>query len=188
MERLLKILALEDRDANFELCKRHVLKHYPNAMFTRASNETEFLEKLGWSSYDLVIADYHLPGYNGLTALLHVKEHHPGLPFIFLTGNLRSEEESANAILRGANGYVLKDNLHKLHEHVSTVLTAVAENKALLEKVKSVENERRLKLQKAIGLLEQAADFPARNQIIDLLKSDLLTKPLKNVNRYSAGE
>lgn len=177
MERLLKILALEDRKADFELSKRHLLKHYPNAMFTRASNESEFLEKLSWANYDLVIADYHLPGYNGLTALLHVKEHHPGLPFIFLTGNLRSEEESAKAILHGANGYVLKDNLSHLYEHVTNVLGEAAAKNAELEKIKAIESERRLRLQKAIGLLEQAAEFPTRDQIIELLQSDLLTKP-----------
>lgn len=181
MERLLKILALEDRNADYELCKRHLLKHYPNALFTRAANETEFLDKLSWANYDLVISDFHLPGYNGLTALLHVKEHHPTLPFIFLTANLSSEEDSANAILQGANGYVLKDNLDHLHEHVENVLKAAAENNAVLEKLKEADNERRFKLQKAIGLLEQAEGFATRDEIIELLQSDLAAKLSGNV-------
>jgi len=183
MDRLLKILALEDRNADYALCKRHLLKHYPNAMFTRAANETEFLEKLSWANYDLVISDYHLPGYNGLAALLHVKEHHPELPFIFLTGNLSSEEESAGAILQGANGYLLKDNLKKLHLHVESVLATVAEKNAKLEKIKVAGNEQRFQLQKAIGLLEQADDFPTRSQIIKLLQSGLSSKLSAYVNK-----
>lgn len=188
MDRLLKILVLEDRTADYELCKRHLLKNFPNAMFTRAANETEFLNKLSWANYDLVISDYHLPGYNGLEALLHVKEHHPGLPFIFVTGNLSSEEEAAGAILQGANGYVLKDNLNKLHEHVKSVLDSMAEKSALLEKLKAAENEHRFRLQKAIGLLEQAKDFSTRNQIIELLQKDLAYKRLSYDDKQAAAK
>lgn len=187
MEGLLKILTLEDRSADYQLCKRHLLKHYPDAMFTWAANEQEFLEKIGWANYDLIISDYHLPGYNGLEALLYVKENHPGLPFIFLTGDLSNEEESANAILSGANGYVLKENLKTLHEHVAKVMAEAADQRADLAKVKAAETEHRFRLQKAIGLLEQASDFSTRNQIIDLLRSDLAAKtPDDDDRRFTA--
>lgn len=173
MDRLLKILVLEDRKADFELCKRYLLREIPNAMFTRAANETEFLEKVARASYDLVIADYNLPDYNGLQALLHVKEHFAHLPFIFLTGTLNSEEKSATAILQGANGYVLKDNISSLYRHVEKAIVASEEEKKLAEKRKAEMAERNLSLQKAIGLLQQSHDFAKRNQIIELIEKGI---------------
>jgi len=156
MDRLLKILVLEDRKADFELCKRYLLREIPNAMFTRAANEEEFLEKIARASYDIVIADYNLPGYNGLQALLHVKEHFAHLPFVFLTGTLNSEEKSATAILQGANGYVLKDNISTLYRHVEQAIKTSEEEKRRADIRKAEISERNMSLQKAIGLLQQS--------------------------------
>lgn len=174
MDRLLKILVLEDRKADFELCKRHLLREIPNAMFTRAANETEFLEKVARGSYDLVIADYNLPDYNGLQALLHVKEHFGHLPFIFLTGTLNSEEKSATAILQGANGYVLKDNISSLYRHVEKAIKASEQEQKIAEKRKAEIAERNMSLQKAVGLLRQSDDFANRDQIIGLIENSKL--------------
>lgn len=175
MDRLLKILVLEDRKADFELCKRYLLREIPNAMFTRAANETEFLEKVARGSYDLVIADYNLPDYNGLQALLHVKEHFAHLPFIFLTGTLNSEEKSATAILQGANGYVLKDNISSLFHHVEKAIEASEQEKKRAEQRKAEVAERNMCLQKAIGLLQQSHDFANRDQIISLIENGIAT-------------
>ena len=171
MEGIIKILALEDRLADFELSKRQVIRKLPNVLFTRAANEEEFLTKLQQASYDLIIADYHLPDYNGLTALLYVKEHYPELPFIFLTGALNNEEAAATAILDGANGYVLKDNIASLHQHITKVLTA-SQNKMKLRKARqAMETARNLKLQKAVALLSRSDDFGGKEEVVALISS-----------------
>lgn len=176
MDRLLKILVLEDRKADFELCKRYLLREIPNAMFTRAANEAEFLEKVARVSYDLIIADYNLPDYNGLQALLHVKEHFAHLPFIFLTGTLNNEEKSATAILQGANGYVLKNNISSLHRHVEKAIRDNELEKEQAEKRKAEITERNMSLRKAIGLLSQAEDFSRRDEIISLIERGIIQK------------
>ena len=171
MEGIIKILALEDRLADFELSKRQVIRKMPNVLFTRAANEEEFLTKLHQASYDLIIADYHLPDYNGLTALLHVKEHFPELPFIFLTGALNNEEAAAMAILDGANGYVLKDNIAGLHQHIAKVL-ADSQNKLKARKARqAMEAARNLKLQKAVALLSRTDDFSGKEEVMALISS-----------------
>jgi len=137
----------------------------------RAANETEFLEKVARASYDLVIADYNLPDYNGLQALLHVKEHFAHLPFIFLTGTLNSEEKSATAILQGANGYVLKNNISSLYRHVEKAIETNEQEKRLAELKKAEVIERNMNLQKAIGLLRQSQGFAGRDQIIALIEN-----------------
>jgi|GEM_PF-611316 len=186
MDRLLKILVLEDRKADFELCKRHLLREIPNAMFTRAANESEFLEKLSWGAYDLVIADYNLPDYNGLQALLHVKEHFAHLPFIFLTGTLNSEEKSATAILQGANGYVLKDNISSLYQHVEKAIAASEQEKKIAEKRKAEISERNMSLQKAVELLRQSPDFAKRKEIITLIENGFINQNNTNASQQSA--
>jgi len=173
MERVLKIFCLEDRLADYELTKRQILKHYPSALFTRAANEAEFLEKIKRGSYDLILADYNLPGYNGLEALLHAKQHFPTVPFIFLTGTLNSEEKSAAAILKGAHGYVLKDNIRGLHEHIDGVLERSAVISAEREAARAREQSRMLKLQKSVGLLQRAGDFEGKAEIIQLIEQSM---------------
>ena len=171
MEGVIKILALEDRLADFELSKRQVVRNLPNVLFTRAANEEEFHTKLRQGTYDLILADYHLPAYNGLTALLYVKEHFPRLPFIFVTGALNSEEAAATAILDGANGYVLKENINKLHLHIQKVLRDAAESANLHKAQIARENAHRMKIQKAAALLNRSEEFKGKAEVLELINS-----------------
>ena len=170
MDEALAILILEDRKADMELTRRAVLRAYPDATFTHAINEDEFLQKLGWINYDLILADYNLPGYNGLEALLHLRSTNPFMPFIFVTGTLDSEESAANAILQGANGYVLKENLRALPEQMAQAITWGKKARAENEQREKLANARRLKLQKVAGLLQQSPEFPQKEVALSLLE------------------
>lgn len=169
MDETLAILILEDRKADMELTRRAVIKAYPNASFTHAMNKEEFLERLEWIKYDLVLADYYLPGYNGLEALLHLRHNKPYLPFIFVTGALDSEESAANSILDGANGYVLKENLKALPDQIRKAITWGRRMQEQREDQEQKLRSRRIKLQKVAGLLASAPDFPQKSAAIDLL-------------------
>ena len=114
IEKRLNVLMLEDTKTDEVLVKRQLLIAAPNCIISVARNKADFMEKLEWSVPDLIISDYNLPDMNGLEALLYVREKFALLPFIFVTGALNSEEQAAEAILHGASGYVLKDNLKQL--------------------------------------------------------------------------
>lgn len=180
MTGVLQIMVLEDRLADFELTRRHILKNMGDVLFTRAADEEEFITKIHQGSYDLILADYHLPGYNGLSALIYCRKYFPDLPFVFLTGALNDEESAASAILQGANGYVLKENLSHLHVHLQKVLADAAESAKAHKKRQTADAARQLKLRKAIGLLEQAGPFPSKSTITELLVS-LLPEPAHKV-------
>ncbi|WP_273444835.1 response regulator [Neolewinella agarilytica] len=170
IKEVLNIFLLEDRPAEAELTKRAVFKFAPNAMFTMADSEESFLEKIHWGKYDIMLADYNLPAYNGLEALLYVKEHLPDLPFVFVTGMLNNEQKAADAILEGANGYVIKENMENLQP---TVVRVLEESNQRREKARLAAEKtaiRKLMLQKALGMLEQATDFPDREVILDSLR------------------
>ncbi|PHI18748.1 hypothetical protein CEQ90_16465 [Lewinellaceae bacterium SD302] len=164
------IFLLEDSKADAALVKRAVLKFMPNAIFTHAASETEFLEKISWMNYDIVLADYHIPGYNGLEALLYVKAHYPELPFIFVTGALDNEVEAAQVILKGANGYVLKGNLKELDVQISEALEKASENREQQIIRQQQDNARKLMLQEAYEMLKGSPEFGTKERIIYLLK------------------
>ena len=156
-----------------ELTKRALLKCAPNAIVTVANGEKQFKERITWAEYDVMLADYHLPGYNGLEALLHVREHHPHLPFIFVTGQLNNEQKAAEAVLQGANGYVLKEDLSSIEESICHAMEVVAEKQSEAETRANRQQQRSLMLQKAIYLLNEAGQFPEKEDIQEALRQVL---------------
>jgi DNA-binding NtrC family response regulator len=71
---------------------------------------TAALERQRW---DLIIADYRLPDFDGLAALALVKEKGLDLPFIIVSGYI-TEETAVAAMKAGAHDYVMKDKLARL--------------------------------------------------------------------------
>lgn len=166
---VLKVMMLEDLRTDQELIKRQVLKYKPQSTFTIANNRESFFEKLDWIQPDVVISDYGLPDYNGLEALLYVKEKLPNIPFIFVTGTLNSEEEVAQAILKGADGFVLKENLRQLPKTLDAIISK--NNERLLQSKKRAEmaGERKLLLQKLEAKLLEA-NLPANSELLSLIE------------------
>lgn len=169
----LNILLLEDMKTDAELVKRQVLKAVPQAVFTIARNRAEFFEKIEWMLPDIVLADYNLPDINGLEALLHIREKMPLLPFIFITGILNNEEKVAEAVLKGASGYVLKENLHSLPEKLKEVLQKTEAQKNAAMEAEHRWREAELTLQKVQAKIAKTADFEGKEEIEQLLKEVL---------------
>lgn len=166
---IFKVFILEDQQLDLELNKRQVRKFRPDVLFAVARNRTEFREKLVDFQPDIVLSDYNLPDMNGLDALLYVREHLDGTPFIFITGVLNDEEKVADTILSGASGYLLKENLNKLPE----VLTNVVEQNSQVMRQREQEWERRKSnqtlLAKSIAELREA-DFNGKDSVLAALQ------------------
>lgn len=173
IERTLKVLMLEDLKTDQELIKRGVLKVAPEAVFIIASNQEEFEDKINWVGPDIILADYNIPGYNGLEALLLVREKIPHVPFVFVTGSLNDEEKVAETILKGASGYILKGNLSELPAKVEQVI--LGEQARFKEKEAMVERQRRKKLllQKLDALLKNSSEFPNRPEAVKITEEIL---------------
>ena len=169
IDEVIKVFILEDRSTDVELNKRYVLKFAPQAVFTVAQTKEAFLERIAWQDYDIILADYHLPDYNGLTALLHVREYYPDTPFVFVTGMLNDEQKSAEAILNGANGYVLKENLRALEGSVKHALSQAAERREKARDKADRAHRRNMLLQKAIHLVKNSDDFAAKQAVSEAL-------------------
>lgn len=156
--------------ADLALTKRQVKLFNSSVLFSVAKNRKEFEEKLIDFQPDIVLSDYNLPDMNGLEALLYVREHLDGTPFIFITGILNDEERVAETILRGASGYLLKENIKKLPEVLEQVIT----QNAKIMRQREADWERRrnnqFQLQKSIAHLRHQ-EFDQRDDILAALQS-----------------
>jgi two-component system, cell cycle sensor histidine kinase and response regulator CckA len=128
MSEKLRILLLEDRRTDAELVLGELSQQGIRCEAKRVMTEREFLEQLRLFEPDVVLADYSLPTYDGLSALSAVRKLHPELPFIFVSGTL-GEERAIEALHCGATDYVLKDRMSRLGPAVRRALAETQERR-----------------------------------------------------------
>jgi PAS domain S-box-containing protein len=121
MENLIRIILLEDDPADAELIHASLHDIGSTCLMTRVQTRDEFQKALGDGQADIVLADYNLPGYDGMSALHLTQERCPDLPFIFVSGAM-GEERAIEALTHGATDYVLKQNLARLSPAVKRAL------------------------------------------------------------------
>jgi len=93
---------------------------------TRVETEPGFVAALQRGGFDLILADYTLPSFDGLSALRIARQQRPDIPFIFISGTL-GEEVAIEALKIGASDYVLKSRLSRLVPSVQRALREAAE-------------------------------------------------------------
>ncbi len=145
----MEILHLEDSSADAELTRERLRAEWP-ACQTRIVNTREAFEaavQLG--HFDLILSDFSLPGYNGLTALSYARAHSPRKPFIYLSGTI-GEERAVAALKAGATDYVLKDQSARLIPAISAALA-----QAQLEEAQSRAEE---KIREQASLLDKSRE------------------------------
>ena len=121
MTKELRILLLEDRETDAELVLRELRKGGIAFSALRVETESEYRRQLQEFAPDLILADYTLPSYDGLSALAVAERECPDLPFIFVSGQL-GEETAIDALQHGATDYVLKQRLGRLGPAVQRAL------------------------------------------------------------------
>ncbi len=109
----LSILMLEDDAADQQLLERELRKHVRQMALTWVTGRQDYERALRSFPFDLILADYNVPGYHGLSALALAQKIAPRTPFIVVTGSL-DEETAADIIKAGAADYVLKERMARL--------------------------------------------------------------------------
>src|SRR6267142_6250601 len=117
----LRILHLEDDVRDTELVQATLEGEGIPANLTRVETEQDFFSRLNRGSCDLILADYTLPSFDGLSALRIAQQHSPQVPFIFVSGTL-GEDVAIEALKTGATDYVLKTRLARLAPAVTRAL------------------------------------------------------------------
>lgn len=116
-------LHIEDNPLDAELAAARLRAGGLNFDHIVVDSRAAFEGALQSTSFDLILADYSLPGFDGLTALKMVREFNARIPFVFVSGVL-GEDVAVETLLSGATDYVLKQKMDRL---LPSVLRAVTE-------------------------------------------------------------
>jgi two-component system cell cycle sensor histidine kinase/response regulator CckA len=121
MSTALRLLILEDDafDAELEVATLEDAGYV--CQWERVETRAEFLACLDAPDYDVILADYNLPAFDGLTALKLFLDRDLDLPFILVSGTM-GEETAIESLKAGATDYVLKDRLTRLGPVVKRAL------------------------------------------------------------------
>jgi two-component system cell cycle sensor histidine kinase/response regulator CckA len=113
MSKRLSVLIVEDSEDDALLVARQLERGGYEIDMQRVDTLEAMAEALDSRPWDVVIADYAMPGFGGMAALdlMHAKEL--DLPFIIVSGTI-GEESAVAAMKAGAYDYVMKDNLARL--------------------------------------------------------------------------
>jgi CheY-like chemotaxis protein len=115
MDKILRILILEDRVSDADLIEFELQEAGIAFTSQRAETERDYVKALQEFSPDIILADYDLPQYTGSLALVAAKRLRPEVPFILVTGALTEDDGLCGEILlQGAKGCILKNHLDQL--------------------------------------------------------------------------
>jgi len=118
----LRILVLEDDPLDAELEIAALEESGYLCRWERVETRDDFLAQLALpAAHDLILADYNLPNFDGLTALTLFLERKLDIPFILVSGTV-GEETAIESLKAGATDYVLKDRLSRLGPVVKRAL------------------------------------------------------------------
>ncbi|HXS21397.1 MAG TPA: response regulator, partial [Steroidobacteraceae bacterium] len=125
----MRLLILEDVVAEAELTVRALEAAGLGVVWRRVETEMEFRAGLRDLRPDIVLSDFSLPRFDGMSALAIAAAEAPETPFIFVSGTI-GEERAIEALKHGAVDYVLKTNLARLAPAVKRALAEAALRRA----------------------------------------------------------
>jgi diguanylate cyclase (GGDEF)-like protein len=160
----LRLLQVEDTEDDAVLVQVALLRSGFDVFAKRVDTADGLRRELDNAQWDIVIADYTMPGFSGTKALAIVRDRHPDLPFIFVSGTI-GEDTAVAAMKTGAHDYIMKDNLKRLAPAVERELREAA-----------VRRERNLASQRVAYLAyhDSLTDLPNRALFLDRLQQAIL--------------
>jgi signal transduction histidine kinase/DNA-binding response OmpR family regulator len=177
----IRLLFLEDDRADVELATAMLTNAGLSIDLTAVDSREAFTGALSDGTFDLILSDYLLPTFDGLSALKIAKERSPDTPFIIVSGFL-GEERAIDTLKSGATDYVLKQRLDRLLPAVERALREVrvrkAREEAQRERERLLERERHL-AQRLRGMTEASLAIASALSLDDVLQ--LITNQAREV-------
>jgi PAS domain S-box-containing protein len=125
---LLRFLLLEDNGLDADIVEVTLRNGGIDCELLQVENRTDFVAALLKDEFDLILADYAIPEFDGIAALEIACHLCPDVPFIFVSGSL-GEELAIETLKRGATDYVLKQRLGRLVLSVQRALRETQERR-----------------------------------------------------------
>ena len=143
MKSPLRLLHLEDDPVDAELITTTLIEGNIPCQSQLVDTRQAFVAALKEGRMDLILADYSIPGFDGMTALMLARQHCPDVPFLFVSATI-GEELAIDAMHQGATDYVLKQRLRRLVPSVQRALRELddrAERKRAEEALRQSEKQ-----------------------------------------------
>ena len=142
-----RVLLLEDNGMDADLVREHLLMIDGHDFdIQRVDTRQSFIDAVTEGGpYDLILSDFDLPDFDGMSALAIARDRLPRVPFIFVSGML-GEENAIEALKKGATDYVVKLRMERLQVVVRRALVEARDRNELADKRKALaESEARLR-------------------------------------------
>ena len=183
MKSPLRILYLEDDPQDAELVQAMLEAEGVVCLVTRVETQADFLASLQQDGFDLILADYSLPSFDGISALKLAVDRRPEMPFIFVSGTM-GEEVAIEALKIGATDYVLKTRISRILPSVHRALRegqeraerAIAEE-ALRRSEAYLSGAQRLSQTGSVGWKVSSGELYWSAETYRILAYDPTTKP-----------
>ena len=142
MHNHLKILHLEDNDADAELVARVLVKSGLSHTIVHANTREEFILALEAFIPDVILSDHSLASFNSREAFQLAHEFNPAIPFLLVTGAAPGECGVA-LIKEGAADYIVKKDLQRLPAAINIALeNSRLEKEDIQKALRQQESER----------------------------------------------
>ncbi|MCJ7738821.1 MAG: PAS domain S-box protein, partial [Anaerolineae bacterium] len=149
----LSILYLEDNDVDVALVRSNLEAEGIELDLQRVETRAEFVAALEKGKFDIILTDYSLPSFDGMSAVKLAAEMCPEVPVIMISGAI-GEEIAVEILKSGATDFVLKQRMERLAPAVERALKEAKEVRArILAEEMIGDSEERLKI-----LFESAPD------------------------------
>lgn len=185
MKKAARILIVEDIPTDAELAEREICKVLKGCTFHLVETRKDFLKALETFQPDVILSDYTLSNFDGITALKLARKHAPFTPSIIWTG-FSSEDIAVNCLKAGANNYVLKENIKQLGP---AVVHALAERKLLLARKQAEEKCQTIFENSVVGIFQSTPKGRYRNvnaamaRIYGYASPNEMIKAVKNITQ-----
>ena len=164
-----RILILEDEAWDAELAQRLLVGAGLNLVALVVDTKAAFVEQLAAFRPDIILSDYHLPGFTGEDALKIAQEHYPEIPFVFWSVVL-GDEAAVALIKQGATDYVLKDRPARLPSVIMRALSEAEQRANIAELEDQLLQAQRLA---SLGQLAAAEEIMSRiRQMLTAARSE----------------
>jgi PAS domain S-box-containing protein len=193
----LRILSIEDDPKDTELIRDLLETEGIVCEVTRVDTEAALLASIEQGGIDLILSDYTLPSFDGISALKFAMKTCPDVPFIFVSGTL-GEEVAIEALKIGATDYVLKTSLSRLASSVVRAQREAAQKAqrrwaedALRQSEAYLAEAQRLSHTGSFGWRPSTGDILWSEETFRIFEYDQATKPsieviLQRVHREDA--
>ena len=154
MKKSVRILFVEDSLSDVQLILSNISGSNIEFLKQLVDNEKDFISALKSFIPDVIISDFSMPQFDGMTALLIRNDLTPDIPFLIVTG-AQNEEIAVECMKAGADDYVIKQNLSRLGEAIKSAIN----KKEIIKQKKIIEENLRISEERFREVTEHSGEW-----------------------------